>query len=321
MLAAIRSISDKPIHYIVDTQADEDHTGGNEALAEAGPTRPDRAPLSSGLGGNTGGITSIIAHENVQKRMRTPVAGGGAARPVAAWPVDTFINDETDVFFNDEAVQVLHQPNAHADGDSIVFFRRSDVIAAGDVFSTVSYPVFDKAQGGSINGVIAALNRIIKLAVATGNMEGGTMIVPGHGRAQRQDGRRRVPEHGHHRPRSRPGARRPGQDARPGAGDAADARLRRAVRRRDRACIAARVRDGGVRQPARNTCEGDPDDVGMGAFTSIVALALVAGLATTLAGQGRGAPRTCRAANREDRARHRSRQVARGQPRGRLAGS
>ena len=182
VLAAIRGISDKPIHYIVDTQADEDHTGGNEALAEAGPTRPDRVPLSSGLGGNAGGITSIIAHENVQKRMRTPVAGGGSARPVAAWPVDTFINDESDVFFNDEAVQVLHQPNAHTDGDSIVFFRRSDVIAAGDVFSTVSYPVFDKAQGGSVNGVIAALNRIIKLAVATGNMEGGTMIVPGHGR-------------------------------------------------------------------------------------------------------------------------------------------
>jgi glyoxylase-like metal-dependent hydrolase (beta-lactamase superfamily II) len=181
VLASIRSISDKPIHYIVDTQADEDHTGGNEALAEAGPTRPDRAPLSSGLGGNTGGITSIIAHENVQKRMRTAVAGG-AARPVAAWPVDTFINDESDVFFNDEAVQVLHQPNAHADGDSIVFFRRSDVIAAGDVYSTVSYPVFDKAQGGSINGVIAALNRIVKLTVSTGNMEGGTMVVPGHGR-------------------------------------------------------------------------------------------------------------------------------------------
>jgi len=182
VLAAIRGISDKPIHYIVDTQADEDHTGGNEAISEAGPTRTDRVPLSSGLGGNAGGITSIIAHENVQKRMRTPVAGGGSARPVAAWPVDTFINDESDVFFNDEAVQVLHQPNAHTDGDSIVFFRRSDVIAAGDVFSTVSYPVFDKAQGGSVNGVIAALNRIIKLAVATGNMEGGTMIVPGHGR-------------------------------------------------------------------------------------------------------------------------------------------
>ena len=180
VVAAIRSISDKPIHYVVNTQADADHTGGNEALAKAGPTRPDRPPLAAGLGGNTGGAVSIIAHENVQKRMIA--ATGGAARTPAAWPGDTFFNDENDVFFNDEAVQLLHQPNAHADGDSIVFFRRSDVIAAGDVFSTVSYPVFDRAQGGSINGVIASLNRIIKLAVATGNMEGGTMIVPGHGR-------------------------------------------------------------------------------------------------------------------------------------------
>jgi glyoxylase-like metal-dependent hydrolase (beta-lactamase superfamily II) len=174
VVAAIRSISDKPIHYIVNTQADEDHTGGNEALAKAGPTRPDRPPLAAGVGGNAGGSTSIISHENVLKRM--------SARPPTAWPFDTFFNDENDVFFNDEAVQVLHQPNAHADGDSIVFFRRSDVIAAGDIFSTVSYPVFDRSQGGSINGVIASLNRIIKLAVATGNMEGGTMIVPGHGR-------------------------------------------------------------------------------------------------------------------------------------------
>ena len=86
------------------------------------------------------------------------------------------------MFFNDEAVQVLHQPNAHADGDSIVFFRRSDVIAAGDVYSTTSYPVFDRAQGGSLNGVIDGLNRIIKLAVPTHNQEGGTLIVPGHGR-------------------------------------------------------------------------------------------------------------------------------------------
>jgi glyoxylase-like metal-dependent hydrolase (beta-lactamase superfamily II) len=181
VLTAIRSISDKPIHFVVNTQAGEDHTGGNEALAKAGPTRPDRAPLAAGLGGNTGGATSIVAHENVLKRMSAAVAGG-TVRPAAAWPGDTFFDDESDFFFNDEAVQVLHQPNAHADGDSIVFFRRSDVIAAGDVFSTVTYPVFDKAQGGSINGVIAALNRIVKLAVASGNMEGGTMIVPGHGR-------------------------------------------------------------------------------------------------------------------------------------------
>jgi glyoxylase-like metal-dependent hydrolase (beta-lactamase superfamily II) len=186
VLDAIRTISDKPIHYIVNTQAGEEHTGGNEALAKAGPTRPDRVPLGSGLGGNTGGATSIVSHENVLNRMSATVGPPGpdakTVRPRASWPSDTFFEDENDFFFNTEAVQVLHQPNALADGDSAVFFRRSDVIVAGDIFSTVSYPVFDAKQGGSVNGVIASLNRLLKLAVATGNMEGGTMIVPGHGR-------------------------------------------------------------------------------------------------------------------------------------------
>ena len=180
-LAAIRTISDKPIHFIVNTQAGEDHTGGNEALAKAGPTRPDRAPLGSGLGGNTGGTTSIVAHENVLNRM-SATQGAGTARPRGAWPSDTFFEDENDIFFNDEAVQVLHQPDATGDGDSIVFFRKSDVVVAGDVFYTTSYPVFNRAQGGSINGVIAALNRIIRITVPTHNQEGGTMVVPGHGR-------------------------------------------------------------------------------------------------------------------------------------------
>jgi len=118
--------------------------------------------------------------------MSATVSGSGpdvkTARPRGSWPSDTFFEDENDFFFNTEAVQVLHQPSALDDGDSAVFFRRSDVIVAGDIFSTVGYPVFDAKQGGSINGVVAALNRLLKLAVATGNMEGGTMIVPGHGR-------------------------------------------------------------------------------------------------------------------------------------------
>ena len=181
VLAAIRSISDKPIHFIVNTQDDAEHTGGNEALAKAGPTRPDRSPLTNGLGGNAAGTTSIIAHENVLARM-SAATSGPAARSRESWPTDTYFEDQNDLFFNQEAVQVLYQPHAHADGDSIVFFRRSDVIVAGDLYSTTSYPIFDTSRGGSINGVIAALNRIIKLAVPGDTAEGGTMIVPGHGR-------------------------------------------------------------------------------------------------------------------------------------------
>ena len=110
-------------------------------------------------------------------------AGSGTARPRGAWPSDTFFEDENDIFFNGEAVQVLHQPDAAGDGDSIVFFRR---VRRRSWRATCSprptYPVFDRAQGGSINGVIAALNRIIRLTVPTHNQEGGTMVVPGHGR-------------------------------------------------------------------------------------------------------------------------------------------
>lgn len=181
VLAAIRTISDKPIHFIVNTQAGAAHTGGNAALAAAGPTRPDRLPLAAGLGGNTGGATSIMAHENVLDRMSRET-GGGPASSNAAWPADVYFGDEHSFFFNEEAVQLLHQPKAISDGDSVVFFRRSDVIVAGDLFSTIAYPVFDRGAGGSIDGVIAGLNRIIRLAVPNHNQEGGTLIVPGSGR-------------------------------------------------------------------------------------------------------------------------------------------
>ncbi len=182
VLEAIRAISDKPIHYIVNTQMGDTHTGGNEALAKAAATRPERILLGAGLGGNAGNAVSIVAHENVLTRMSADVPGGGTVRPRGGWPGDVFFNDQNDIFFNDEAVQVLHQPVATTDGDSVVFFRRSDVIAAGDLFSTTGFPSFDRSQGGSINGVIDALNRIIRLSVPTHNSEGGTMIVPGRGR-------------------------------------------------------------------------------------------------------------------------------------------
>jgi cyclase len=181
LMAAIRTLSDKPIHYVVNTQADGDHTGGNGMLNRLGPSRPGRKPLTDGVGGNNTGTTSIIAHENVLNRMSGQKAGE-TKRPDDAWPTDTFFGGDSEVFFNGEGVQVVHQPAAHTDGDSLVFFRRSDVIVTGDVFLTTSYPVIDRARGGSVNGLIAALNHIIKLAIPTHNNEGGTMIVPGHGR-------------------------------------------------------------------------------------------------------------------------------------------
>jgi glyoxylase-like metal-dependent hydrolase (beta-lactamase superfamily II) len=102
--------------------------------------------------------------------------------PFDALPTDTFFVDQKDIYFNGEAVQILHQPAAHTNGDSIVHFRGSDIIAAGDLFVTTTYPFIDVEAGGHIDGLIDALNRIVKIAVPADKQEGGTYVVPGHGR-------------------------------------------------------------------------------------------------------------------------------------------
>jgi cyclase len=171
----------KPVRYIINTAADVEHAGGNEKLSNAGRTF---------TGGNVAGDirdaamgAAILAHENVLARMSEPAAGQPPA-PTRALPTDTYYVDTMKLshFFNGEGVQLFYAPAGHSDGDSIVYFRGTDVIAAGDIFSNDTYPIIDVARGGSINGVIDGLNHILDLSFAEFRTEGGTMVVPGHGR-------------------------------------------------------------------------------------------------------------------------------------------
>jgi cyclase len=173
--------SPKPIRYIINTSVAPEHVGGNAKIATTG-----FFPRVAGFGAaveSVGRAASIVAHENVLNRMSSP-GGKEAPAPAAAQPTDTYFDEfhKLPEFFNGEAVILYHAPAANTDGDSLVFFRHSEVISAGSVFSTVSYPVIDVAKGGSIQGVIDGLNHILDLAVAEYRSQGGTWIVPSRGR-------------------------------------------------------------------------------------------------------------------------------------------
>jgi glyoxylase-like metal-dependent hydrolase (beta-lactamase superfamily II) len=159
IVAAIARVSPKPVKFVLNTHWHGDHTGGNENLGKAGAL--------------------IVAHDNVRRRMDSEqfiefLRMATKPSPRAALPVVTFSQDVT-FHLNGEEVRAFHVPRAHTDGDAIVHFAGSDVIHMGDVFWNRLYPFIDTSSGGTIDGVVAAVDRALAIA------KPGTRIIPGHG--------------------------------------------------------------------------------------------------------------------------------------------
>jgi glyoxylase-like metal-dependent hydrolase (beta-lactamase superfamily II) len=175
--AAIGRETPAPIRYIINTSFDLHHTGGNAEVAALGMfgSTPSLAP------GEAPGA-SLVAHENVMLRLTALSSAARNPFPSGGIPRDAYILPFKDIYFNGEPVFIMHEPNAHTDGDSIVLFRKSDTIAVGDLFTPGRYPVIDVERGGNVQGLIRALNHVLDLAVPQRLQDGGTRIIPGRGR-------------------------------------------------------------------------------------------------------------------------------------------
>jgi cyclase len=176
VLAAIRTLSPAPIRYLLNTSALPGYTGGNAVIAMSGATIAG-GNVAGAIEDSTSGA-AVLAHENVLNRM-------SAMEPAPAfegWPTSTYFTARKDIHFNGEPVELLHQAAAVTNGDSLVIFRRSDVIATGAIFSTVNYPFIDVENGGTFAGVLESLNNVIDMTVPELNQEGGTIVIPGSGR-------------------------------------------------------------------------------------------------------------------------------------------
>ena len=174
VMAALKKISAKPIRDIVLTTLADDHTGANETFVKAGSVN------QAGPGiGQRPNIADLIGSGDLL-RIMTEI--GPDKISVNRWPPKTFLTKSMDFYMNDEPVIIMHIPEANTGGDSMVWFRKSDVLVTGDIFDETSFPHIDLEHGGGINGIIEGLNQLLEITVPKHLQEGGTMVVPGHGR-------------------------------------------------------------------------------------------------------------------------------------------
>ena len=185
VLAAVRTISSAPIRYIINTNERPEYTGGNDTIAPQGETIPFRPAQTIQMQGYVGNKrASVISFLTVFERMSAPT-GQVAPRSEAAWPDNTYSTPQKKLFFNGEPVVIMHQPSS-TDGNSIVHFRTADVVSVGDLIDLTAYPFIDVKAGGSIDALAKALNSLIQITVPDRQSEGGTLVIPGHGRVMDQ---------------------------------------------------------------------------------------------------------------------------------------
>jgi glyoxylase-like metal-dependent hydrolase (beta-lactamase superfamily II) len=173
VVEAVKAISGQPIRLIINTSADMDHVGGNDAVGAAGlEINPDAFAEDP--------RATVLSHENVLTRLSSD-----DKIPTELWPSETFTSRVRSMYINNDAVMVYRMLGAHTDGDVVVLFRKADVIATGDIIDLRSFPVIDPEKGGSIQGELDALNRLLEMTVPAMPLvlkPGRTLLIPGHGR-------------------------------------------------------------------------------------------------------------------------------------------